>query len=297
MRAVTRVCPETDRTAPPNPIARGLKLVSEEKSRSWGLMTVGIFRRHPGEVVWRSDRHRIGCALTDFSGKKQIDDGLVEDCRFRRGDIAFRPCNTKLWSDLSGGRFIQILQSRETYDNVVPELVRGGTVDLEPQDGFSDPLISQIALTVANELEDGRIDGILADALNTALAVRIIRQFVDPSAINLAPSNGLSSDRLKRVRDYIETNLDDRLTLTDLAGVACLSQYHFSRSFKQAVGVGPQRYVTQRRLERAKTLIRRTNRPLAEIAQQVGFTDQSHLTSIFRRETGVTPGRYRAALA
>ena len=113
----------------------------------------------------------------------------------------------------------------------------------------------------------------------------------------LEPSNGLSSDRLKRVREYIESHLNDRLTLADLAGVACLSPYHFSRSFKQAVGVGPQRYVMQRRLERAKALMRRTNEPLAEIAYRVGFSDQSHLTSIFRRETGLTPGRYRAALA
>ena len=60
------------------------------------------------------------------------------------------------------------------------------------------------------------------------------------------PSNGLSRERLVRVLDYIKTHLDDRLTLTDLAGVACLSPYHFSRSFKRTVGVGPQRYVTQR---------------------------------------------------
>jgi AraC-like DNA-binding protein len=78
------------------------------------------------------------------------------------------------------------------------------------------------------------------------------------------------------------------LTLTDLAGIACLSPYHFSRSFKEAVGIGPQRYVMQRRLERAKTLIRRTNQPLAEIAHQVGLCDQSHLTSMVRRETGET---------
>ena len=80
------------------------------------------------------------------------------------------------------------------------------------------------------------------------------------------------------------------MTLADLASVACLSPYHFSRSFKQAVGVGPQRYVMQRRRERAKTLMRRTNEPLAEIAYRVGFTDQRHLTSSFRRETGLTLG-------
>jgi AraC family transcriptional regulator len=285
------------RVARPDLVTGGLKLVSEERSRSWGLMSVGVFYRQPGEVVWRSDYHRISYVLSDICGTKQSNDGPVDDYRLRPGDIAFRPRNRKLWSDLSGGRFIQILQSRESYDNLVPELVRSGTVDLEPQDAFSDPLISQIALTVANEIDSGFVDGILADALNTALAVQVIRRFVDRSALLLEPSNGLSRERLKRVQDYIETHLDDRLTLTDLAGVACLSPYHFSRSFKQAVGVGPQRYVVQRRLERAKTLMRRTNQPLASIAQEAGFVDQSHLTSMFRRETGVTPGRYRAALA
>jgi AraC family transcriptional regulator len=116
--------------------------------------------------------------------------------------------------------------------------------------------------------------------------VQVVRRFVDQSALAPGPSNGLSRERLKRVRDYIETHLGDRLTLTELAGVACLSPFHFSRSFKQAVGVGPQRFVTQRRLERAKTLIRRTKQPLAQIAQQLGFADQSHLTSTFRRASG-----------
>jgi AraC family transcriptional regulator len=139
--------------------------------------------------------------------------------------------------------------------------------------------MSHMALTVANEIDGGFADGILADALNTALAVQVMRRFVDPSAMMLEPSNGLSRERLMRVRDYIETHLDDRLTLTDLAEVACLSPYHFSRSFKLALGVGPHRYVMQRRLARAKTLMRRTNQPLALIALQTGFPDQSHLRS------------------
>jgi AraC family transcriptional regulator len=177
-------------------------------------------------------------------------------------------------------------------------MVRGGAVDLhEPIRRFNDPLASQIASTIGNEMKRGFLDRILADALNTALAVQITRHFVDPSAIALTPSNGLSRERLQRVRDYIEAHLDDRLTLTELAGVACLSPYHFSRSFKQAMGVGLHHYVMQRRIERAKTLMRRTHQPLALIALEAGFADQSQLTTIFRRETGVTPGRFRAALA
>jgi len=191
-------------------------------------------------------------------------------------------------------RFCKI---REIYNNLVPELVRGGTVQFEPQDAFRDPLISQIGATIAHEIAGGFFNCILDDALNTALAVQVTRRFVDQSAIMLEPSNGLSRERLKRVREYIEAHLDNRMTLTDLAGVACLSSYHFSRAFKQAIGVGPQHYVMQRRLERPKSLMRRTNEPLAEIARRVGFAVQSHLTSIFRRETGVTPGRYSAALA
>jgi AraC-like DNA-binding protein len=99
------------------------------------------------------------------------------------------------------------------------------------------------------------------------------------------------------MRDYVEAHLGDDLSLTMLAGIACLSPYHFSRSFKQAAGVGPQRYVIQRRVERAKYLLRQTHQPLALIAQETGFGDQSHLTQMFRREIGVTPGRFRAALA
>src|SRR5215469_4436542 len=156
-------------------------------------------------------------------------------------------------------------------DNIVSEMVRGGAVHPDPRPGLHDPLVSQIALTIVNQIEDGVLDNILADALSTTLAVRILRHYVDPSAMELSPPSGLSRERLQRVRDYIDAHLGDRLTLTDLAGVACLSLYHFSRSFKLALGIGPQRYVVRRRLKRAKTLMRRTNQPLAWVAQEAGF--------------------------
>ncbi len=135
-----------------------------------------------------------------------------------------------------------------------------------------------------------------ARGIRFGFCIRIARRFVGHLPLPTS-DKGLSPERLRWVRDFIETHLDEDLSLTALADFACLSPYHFSRSFKEASGLGPQRYVMQRRLERAKTLMRRTNQPLAQIAQEAGFTDQSHLTSLFRREMGVTPGRFRAALA
>ena len=273
-----------------------------DNTRSWGPISASVVTRPAGEGVWRSDYHRIlydpvGYTSTG-TGTLQFENGPVRGYQYLPNQVSFVPRGVTARSDRpTQVQFIQIRQTPETYDALISDMVRGGAVDLEPTTPFDDPLVSQIMSAIANEMKGGFLDRILVDALNTALAVQITRRFVDPSAIALTPSNGLSRERLNRVQDYIEAHLDDRLTLTELAGVACLSAYHFSRSFKQATGVGPQRYVMQRRLERAQTLMRRSNQPLALIAQEAGFADQSHLTSIFRREMGVTPGRYRAALA
>ena len=269
-----------------------------ESSRSWKSISAEIVSRAVGKVVWLSDCYLTVYALGDFIGTVRNNNGPEHDSPLMHDNFAFCPFGIALESTIEQPvRYIQIVQRREVYDNIVSEMVRGGAVNLRPRTKLHDPLVSQMALTIANEIDRLEVlDTILADALSTALAVRIVRHYVDPSALQLAPSSGLSRERLQRVRDYIEAHLDDRLSLNDLAGVACLSPYHFSRSFKLALGVGPQRYVMERRLERAKTLMRRTNQPLAWIAQEAGFSDQSHLTSVFRREAGVTPGKFRVAM-
>jgi AraC family transcriptional regulator len=273
---------------------RGFRI---EKRRCWGPISVHVVDRAAGEAICRSDCYRLTYYLTDFQARMEDDERPEWQCRLAGGNFTFRPAGTTLRSNMTAGRYIQILQSPDTYAHLTPEMVRGGVADLAPSYNLQDPLTTQLVSTIANEVAGGLFDTILIDALNTALAVQIIRLCSNPTATMPALPNGLSCERLKRVYDFVEGHLDQRLSLTDLASISCLSPYHFSRSFKQTVGVGPQRYVTRRRLERAKTLMRRTNLPLALIAQEAGFADQSHLTSVFRREIGVTPGHYRAQLA
>jgi AraC-like DNA-binding protein len=267
-----------------------------EKRRRWGAISVDIVTRSAGETYSRSDHHELTYVLTDFHAIMQEGEGSEWECELLRDHFVFRPPDTTLRSNLTPGRYIHVLQTRDTYDHLALEMVPGGVIRLAPRYNLYDPLISQLVSTIANEMQGGYLDHILADALNTALAVQIIRLCGDQPVISLEPANGLSRERLKRVYDYIEAHLDDRLSLADLARVACLSPYHFSRSFKQAIGVGPQRYVMHRRVERAKALMSRTDQPLAVIAREVGFADQSHLISVFRREMGITPGHFRNAL-
>lgn len=107
---------------------------------------------------------------------------------------------------------------------------------------------------------------------------------------------GLAPAALHRVKEYVDAGLERALTLGELARVARLSPYHFSRMFKQSTGESPHVYVVRRRVARAKTLLARGWMPIAEIAGACGFSSQSHFTAAFRRHTGVTPRRYRAAV-
>ena len=93
--------------------------------------------------------------------------------------------------------------------------------------------------------------------------------------------------------DYIEANLEGDLALEHLASVACLSRFHFARAFKAAVGRSPHRYVSARRLEHAKALLARDDRPLVDIALALNFSCQANFTRAFAQATGQTPGRYR----
>jgi AraC family transcriptional regulator len=103
----------------------------------------------------------------------------------------------------------------------------------------------------------------------------------------------LSRAKLQAVIEYIDEYLDTDLTVAQLAAVVHLSAYHFARQFKAAMGVPPHQYVLTRRVERARQLVRDSDLALVGIAASVGFSDQSKLSTHFKRAVGVTPSQFR----
>lgn len=104
---------------------------------------------------------------------------------------------------------------------------------------------------------------------------------------------GLAPSVLRRVRQYIDANLEQRIELADLAAVANLSRCHFACAFKQSLGCTPHRYLMSRRLEKARHLLETSDFPIVEIALATGFADQSHFSRCFRAFFGASPMVFR----
>ena len=122
---------------------------------------------------------------------------------------------------------------------------------------------------------------ILVETLASALGAHVLRNHsnLESAPVSLPAARGaLDPRRLQRVKDLIETHPGEDLTIETLAKEACLSPFHFARAFKAATGMAPHRYVTDRRLEQAKSWILEGRRPLAEIAYLCGFSSQAYFT-------------------
>lgn len=119
--------------------------------------------------------------------------------------------------------------------------------------------------------------------------VAVIRQ------LSSAPKarGGLPPGVMRRVREYIDANLEANVGLDRLSEIAGLSRCHFARAFKQSAGATPHNFLIHRRLCKARDLLRDTNLPLAEIAVAAGFSDQSHFSRRFRQYVGVSPNAFR----
>ena len=167
---------------------------------------------------------------------------------------------------------------------------------LDPLYNTFEPMPRALALIEAAWDAMGR-GGPGADLAVDGAVSALMGLMLDRAGRRPPPPPRLDDRRLQRVVDYVEAHLERSVTAGELAGVAAVSLFHFTRVFKAATGATPLAYVTARRIERAKALLAEPRLPLAEIAFALGFASQSHFGALFKARTGATPGAYRAEVS
>lgn len=259
-------------------------------------MIVETYRSAAGQMLSKGSLHRISINRTAH-GRYAYRLGAGSFRRVNRGPftLGFQPATVALEVDGDEADYISIFQSPALYDKLA-----GADFDFEQWDGdalsaTTDPTTLQVALSLALAVEEtGRADPLLIEHLGMALACRVVKLL---GARMQTGDRPLSSENLRRVIDYIENLLGrSDLSVEELAGVAHMSPFHFSREFKKAAGVAPHRFVLERRIERARLYLADGKETLSGIAYATGFSSQAHFSSVFRRLMGATPKEYRQSV-
>lgn len=241
--------------------------------------------------------HTVTLQLAGSANLAQHRGGRAYEGAFVKGDLSLVPAGRPSTWRTEDGEFDPL------HLHVEPGLVRraaeaaGEDPDrTEILDRFAarDPHVEHVGLSLMSELQTGGLAGDLyAESLANVLAVLLLRNHSSARGRPDGPVGGLPKSALRRSVDYINDNLGQTLRLDEIAREAAVSPYHFARLFKASTGLSPHRYVIERRVRRAEELLLREDAQIAEVARAVGFANQSHLTSHFRRLVGVAPGAFR----
>jgi AraC family transcriptional regulator len=283
-------------------------LLASSADRGWSGLSAELRSHADGVIAWKNTQPDTEICVDVHGGGSVVTRrgcGIVDRTVAERGMIWLSPAGLRedsieISDPVPGILHIYLSPNRFLPDSLGVDLDKSVIASLRYESGFQDPLLAEIAYAILSELQTQTSAGrLLAETLASSLAARLVQNHFSPSP---PPSprtsrQGLDRRRLARVLDYIETNLEGELAVDRLASIACLSRFHFTRAFKAAVGQSPHRYVSGKRLERAKALLIRGDRSLVDIALALDFSCQANFTRAFRQVTGHTPGQYRRSFS
>lgn len=276
------------------------RLVAHSPEVGWRSLYAAIIEEAPFEAVETSVPHPflIYHLYHPTEVTRKVAGARVERALIGPRRICLTPGgSTVRWQHRGHPEILQIYLRQSTYAAAVSEMYGCdvAAAEITPRFAILDPLLEQLALTIAGALRDGTVrDGLYVDTLAQMIAVHLARHH---SAQSLPAQrqtvDTVSTWKIRRLIDFIEENLDRDLSLEALAAEVNISPLYLPRAFKAAVGQSTHQYVLRRRIERARTLLGNSDMPIAEIALCSGFSSQSHLSNWFLRFVGVSPAVYR----
>lgn len=160
--------------------------------------------------------------------------------------------------------------------------------------GMTDPTVTHLLSAIQPMLSGQQpTDQLFIDQVAEAL-ITYLRHRYAPIRIPRQKRERTPSPLVRQALEILRDSLDGNVSLDDIARRCNVSRSHFYQVFRQELGCTPHEWLMRMRIEQARSLLRRPDLTLAEIAGRCGFSDQSHFTRTFSRRFGMSPGRWRA---
>jgi AraC family transcriptional regulator len=268
-------------------------------SRGWKGIVLETYACWRGRTVAAYPFHVISLQLCGHRFVFQRRNGRALRQETRAGNIIITPMGPeKEWDndDRSDGEFIVANLSPSLFATILTDhdIANPQGVELLDNFGTRDARVESLMLRLLDEFRmDEFANGIYVEALANQLVIQLLRRHSTLRAVTEPHPQRLSRPKLQRATEYIDSHLCEDLTVGAIARALSMSSSHFARAFKHTTGLAPHHYVLERRIERAKVLLRETDHSIAEVANQVGFSAASHFSVAFQRWVGLVPRQYR----
>ena len=267
------------------------------RSRQWNGIVVELRRARDVDVVLEYRDHAIAVILGGGAKLCQCRNGRTASSTLRSGDVIITPAGgPKRWQHVEDAAGIVLRLSPAYVGKVAAEEFGVPAAGVAIQDNFGtrDGYVEEMAIRLLRCLEGESVASrIYVESLTNQLSLHLLKHYAAPGVAPDKFPTKLSQGKLRRAIQYIEDNLHRELALSDIAAVVAISPGHFSHAFRQTVGLPPHRYVLNRRVERAKSLLRDSDVPIGEVAHRIGCSSPSNFSVLFHRATGMTPRCFR----
>lgn len=268
--------------------------VAEMKRKSWPGFAADFVRiAAPTDYEFRttgSSWHVCLINLYRSEGETSAPDVPCSLAKDLRNKLTFAPpeCAVSGWSRIEKPGTVTSIAIEQSEDGQWSDLEQ-----LPPRIEFEDQMLRWVMLRLNALLTDPAHDTPgYAETLAEMLSFDLTR--IALGAERRSPDcSGLSVNQVRLVVDYMESHLNEKTTISELAKLVDLTRFHFIRSFKQSVGVPPHQFMIQRRVERAKEMLIERGNSIADVAAGSGFNSSIQLSRAFRRVVGVTPSEFR----
>lgn len=192
---------------------------------------------------------------------------------------------------------IHLYLRREIWDDVAMDMTDGDPAGVTLRSGLveSEPLLTALSGAALAAAQANSADSAFADHLSRCIASHIMSTHlgIRHKQRRTSEHGRALSREVVRAIEFMEHNADRSISLQEIANAAYRSPSHLARVFAAEVGMPPHRYLISLRIKRAQQLLSRTDRSIAEIALDCGFTHQEHLTRLFRKHLETTPAAFR----